>query len=104
MRNNYRDELETPTNTDWASAISVTEIAIKASLEKLSVPWNLIDASSTMGFEHLPFEAEDAIKLGALPFHHRDPFDRMLIAQSLARGYTIMTVDSKFEAYACPLV
>ena len=100
----HREELETPTNAVWVSAISIAEIAIKSSLGKLSVPDNLLDASSTMGFENLPFAAEDAMELGALPFHHRDPFDRMLIAQSLARGYTIMTVDSKFEPYECQLL
>lgn len=56
------------------------------------------------GFESLDFGSEDALRLRDLPFHHRDPFDRMLISQSMANQYPILTDDRKFQAYDCRLV
>jgi len=54
--------------------------------------------------EFLDFDVRSAMILGSLPLHHRDPFDRMIIAQSLASKYTIMSVDTKFEMYDCELL
>ena len=56
------------------------------------------------GFEALDFRSEDALLLKDMPFHHRDPFDRMLIAQSLANQYPIVTDDQAFRAYDCRLI
>jgi PIN domain nuclease of toxin-antitoxin system len=56
------------------------------------------------GFMQLDFSCDDAFALKDLPFHHRDPFDRMLIAQSLSRDYPIVTDDAKFSRYGCKLV
>ncbi|MCI5122277.1 MAG: PIN domain nuclease, partial [Candidatus Electrothrix sp. AUS4] len=55
-------------------------------------------------FEQLDFRGQDALLLKEMPFHHKDPFDRMLIAQSIANGYYLMTEDSKFSAYDCRLL
>jgi PIN domain nuclease of toxin-antitoxin system len=59
-----------------------------------------------MGARHelLDFRGRDAVLLRRMPFHHRDPFDRMLIAQSQANGMPILTADRKFERYDCVLV
>jgi PIN domain nuclease of toxin-antitoxin system len=57
-----------------------------------------------MGFQPLNFSAADAILLRDLPFHHRDPFDRMLIAQSIAQKAKIMSDDRNFTLYDCDLL
>ena len=97
-------ELETPANTIWLSSVSVTEIMIKASIGKLTINFDPVVIAEKSGFEMLDYSASDALPLKALPFHHRDPFDRMLISQSLSRGYQVMTEDSKFQSYDCKLV
>lgn len=77
---------------------------IKASLGKLQIDFDPIDYTAQTGFEPLNFSAEDAVLLKDLPFHHRDPFDRMLIAQSIAQKTRIMSDDRKFAMYDCVLV
>lgn len=57
-----------------------------------------------MGFQPLNLSAEDAVLLKDLPFHHRDPFDRMLIAQSIAQKTRIMSDDRDFSSYDCALI
>ena len=97
-------ELKTLSNTVYVSAISIAEIAIRSSLGKLTVNFDPVSMIESSGFEKLDFSCEDSMVLKDLPFHHRDPFDRMLIAQSLARGYAVLTLDDKFKAYDCKLV
>ena len=82
----------------------MTEIMIKASIGKLTINFDPVVIAEKSGFEMLDYSASDALPLKALPFHHRDPFDRMLISQSLSRGYQVMTEDSKFQSYDCKLV
>lgn len=77
---------------------------IKASLGKLQIDFDPIDYTAQTGFEPLNFSAEDAVLLKDLPFHHRDPFDRMLIAQSIAQKTRIMSDDHKLAMYDCVLV
>jgi PIN domain nuclease of toxin-antitoxin system len=97
-------ELETPANIIWLSSVSVTEIMIKASIGKLTIDFDTVAIAEKSGFEMLDYSASDALPLKGLSFHHRDPFDRMLISQSLSRGYRIMTEDAKFLSYECKLV
>ena len=52
------------------------------------------------GIEIINIEAQHALKVSDLPLHHRDPFDRLIIAQSLALGYTIVSKDNKFDLYS----
>jgi PIN domain nuclease of toxin-antitoxin system len=96
--------LETPSNTIWLSSVSVAEIMIKASIGKLTVDFDVKAVAEKSGFELLDYSASDALMLKELPFHHKDPFDRMLISQSRSRGYRIMTEDGKFQSYECVLV
>jgi len=93
--------MEDPTNTVYVSSISITEIAIKASLGKLELVFDPLDAAEKSGFEMLDFSAKDALLLKDLPFHHRDPFDRMLIAQAISRKLIIATQDSIIGQYDC---
>ena len=91
-------------NVVYLSSISVAEIAIKTSIGKLDCNFEIVDMAVKSGFELLDFKCEDALLLKDMPFHHRDPFDRMLIAQSLANDYAIVTDDSKFKFYDCKLI
>ena len=99
-----RAEIEIPTNTIWLSSVSIAEIMIKASLGKLSFSLDLLAAARDSGYEFLEYSAEDALPLRDLPFHHKDPFDRMIISQALTRGYSVMTNDEKFRSYSCKLI
>lgn len=81
------------------SAVSVAEIAIKTSLGKLDMPVTAREALAISGFDELPLTASHAARLEKLPWHHRDPFDRMLIAQAQHEGYVFVTVDDRCRAY-----
>jgi PIN domain nuclease of toxin-antitoxin system len=99
-----RREIETLANIIYVSAVSITEIIIKTSLGKLDIPFDPVAAARESGFELLDFSAEDALPLKSLPYHHKDPFDRMLIAQAQARKCYIMSRDGKFGLYECKLL
>ena len=101
---NRRAELESRSNVVYVSSISVAELMIKASIGKLSVDFDPVEMIAQCGFEPLSFRGEEALLLKSLPFHHRDPFDRMLIAQGIVNQYPIMTDDARFRAYGCRLV
>ena len=96
--------MEDPTNTVYVSSISITEIAIKASLGKLELVFDPLDAAERSGFEMLDFSAKDALLLNDLPFHHRDPFDRMLITQAISCKLMIATQDSIIDRYDCQIL
>ena len=93
--------MEDPTNKVYVSSISITEIAIKASLGKLELSFDPIDAAERSGFEMLDFSAKDALLLKDLPFHHRDPFYQMLITQAISRKLIFVTQDSLMDLYDC---
>jgi PIN domain nuclease of toxin-antitoxin system len=99
-----RVELETLANTVYVSSITIAEIMIKSSIGKLNVNYDPVDMAQQSGFELLDFQSQDALLLKDMPFHHKDPFDRMLIAQAMANEYHLMTEDSKFSAYDCRLL
>lgn len=99
-----RDKLESAANMPLVSSVSIAEIQIKTSLGKLVFDFNPVEAVEACGFMLLDFSAEDALPLKTLPFHHRDPFDRMLIAQSITRQLSIMTNDPQFARYGCRLI
>jgi PIN domain nuclease of toxin-antitoxin system len=89
------------------SIASFWEITIKVSLGKLSISGNiatLIDKSLSNGFEILPIEREHLITLSTLDFTHRDPFDRLIIAQALTENMSIISSDSIFQQYPINLI
>lgn len=83
----------------WVSAATAWEIAIKKSLGKLRAPADLIDQLARNRFDALPILVADALEAGALPPHHDDPFDRMLVAQARLSGLTLVTRDPRIAAY-----
>lgn len=87
------------------SAASVWEISIKAALGKLDLPGvDLLDEIPANGFLELAITARHARAAGALPRHHEDPFDRMLIAQAQLEGMTVVTRDGAFASYGVALI
>ena len=99
-----RSEIERLSNIIYVSSISIAEIMIKSSIGKLDCNFNPLEMVEKSGFDMLDFRGEDALILKDLPFHHKDPFDRMLIAQSITNKYPIITDDNKFKAYDCKLI
>lgn len=84
----------------YVSAITAVEIATKVAIGKLRVPDTAFaEAISRAGFTSLPFAVHHAEVLRILPLHHRDPFDRMLVAQAIADGLTLVTSDHTLSAY-----
>jgi len=88
------------TNEVLVSSISVAEISIKTSLGKLHSPDDLLAQLRAASMVWLPFTADHAIALRDLPWHHRDPFDRMLVVQALTESLTLATVDPACRQYA----
>jgi PIN domain nuclease of toxin-antitoxin system len=83
----------------YVSVVSAWEVAIKLSVDKLRIPGSFETAIDASGFSKLPLTFAHAAAVAELPFHHRDPFDRMLIVQARQETLTIVTADRKFEPY-----
>lgn len=103
ISNELRDRLAVPTNELWLSAASIWELAIKKSLGKLTtaVPLGSLirDQCEAMAVTILDVQREHALGVEALPLHHRDPFDRLLVAQAICEGLELVSVDEAFDAY-----
>ncbi|MFH2130394.1 MAG: type II toxin-antitoxin system VapC family toxin [bacterium] len=97
-------ELESPANEVFLSAISIAELMIKHSIGKIAINFDPVEMAEKMGLEQLSFSGAEARILSDLPLYHKDPFDRMLIAQSMINKLAIMTDDSKFLKYDCRII
>jgi PIN domain nuclease of toxin-antitoxin system len=99
--------LADPDQVVKVSLASVWEMAIKHSIGKLRLEGDLRDTLEnirTLGFDLLSIEKEHILALSSIPHHHRDPFDRMLIAQAQHEGMHLLTADPQFKLYDVPLV
>jgi PIN domain nuclease of toxin-antitoxin system len=99
-----RQAIASPDNEVLVSAATAWEIAIKRAAGRLDAPDDLLEVVEANDFETLPITAAHAIAAGALPLHHSDPFDRMLIAQARADGLTLVSVDKAFALYHVQLL
>ncbi|MDQ2788651.1 MAG: type II toxin-antitoxin system VapC family toxin [Actinomycetota bacterium] len=86
------------------SAVSAFEIAVKSAIGKLRVPDDLEVQIVEQAMTELPVTVRHGLAVGQLPMHHRDPFDRFLIAQAQCEGLTIITADRAFAAYDVPIM
>lgn len=93
------EALENTTNEVVLSAASVWEIAIKRSLEKVTLPDGWPRALHRLGFDPMPITSIHAAAVEALPWHHRDPFDRLLVAQASVERCTLVTADRRLAEY-----
>jgi PIN domain nuclease of toxin-antitoxin system len=91
-------------NLVFVSAAVIWEIRIKQALGKLVIPANFRRVLDRQPFEMLSISAEHAHAVGDLPPHHRDPFDRMLVAQAIVERLTIVTRDTAIEEYKIPVI
>lgn len=83
----------------FLSPVTVWEIVIKQKRGKLNGPTDLAERVRDMGFRELPITHAHAMAAGRLPPHHRDPFDRMLVAQAAVEGLTLATRDADIQRY-----
>ena len=89
-----------PANQIYASAASIWEVAIKVSLGKIRIDLDeFVAALGESGFQELSVTARHASRVADLPKHHRDPFDRLLVAQSLVDAMLLLTQDQQLSAY-----
>jgi PIN domain nuclease of toxin-antitoxin system len=104
LRSSTRAAIANPRNEVVISSASVWEASIKISTGKLRVPIDLSSALDRAGYLALDITREHAVAAGALPRHHGDPFDRMLIAQAQLEGLTLVTTDRTLAAYDVALL
>lgn len=99
-----RDVLSAGVVPAFVSAASVWEIAIKRASGKLKAPDDLLEQVALARFGELGITFEHAVLAGALPPHHADPFDRMLIAQAQSENLTLVTNDARIAVYDVPVL
>jgi PIN domain nuclease of toxin-antitoxin system len=93
------EQLEDNNNLVSYSVIAPWELTIKQAKGKLHIPQEFYSGLETLGFDCLPVLEEHIMALRALPPHHHDPFDRMLVAQAVAEKMTLITSDKRLTAY-----
>lgn len=98
-----RKEIEDRRNAVFVSVATAWEIAIKYSVGKLRLPVPpgeyVVTRCARAGFEVLPVQLAHATSVASLPMHHRDPFDRLLVAQAAHEGLRLRTLDERLVAY-----
>ena len=94
-----RTAITDPYNDIFVSAITGWEITVKRAKGRMDAPDNLSVLIAEKGFRHLPLTFYHAEQAGDLPTHHRDPFDRFLIAQARVEGLTLVTRDHHIRRY-----
>jgi len=104
LSENARNAITAGRNMVFVSSVSVWEISIKISIGKLKVPDNLLEELLSHRFSLLDINAEHAQLAGALPLIHKDPFDRMLVAQAKIEKLTLISVDPHIAQYEVKLL
>lgn len=91
-------------NEVYVSIASIWEAAIKVGTGKLVLPPEFIPTIASSGFRLLAIEIAHALRVSSLPRHHRDPFDRLLIAQAMIEDLTLVTRDTVLPLYSVPIL
>jgi PIN domain nuclease of toxin-antitoxin system len=91
--------IQDPENVIFVSAVSLWEIWLKESLGKLRLPADFSEKLAAQSFENLSLTAAQTRQVARLPWHHRDPFDRMLVAQAVTEKLILLTGDGILAAY-----
>ncbi|WP_165074864.1 type II toxin-antitoxin system VapC family toxin [Paludisphaera rhizosphaerae] len=99
-----REIIEDPTNLIYVSAAVSWEITVKRALKKLSFEHDFEAVIALNNFLPLPITVHHTLALDKLPNHHRDPFDRILVAQALSGGFTLVTRDPDIPKYGVPVL
>lgn len=96
-----------PSNRISISIVSFWEIAIKCSIHKLSLNYSIeeiFEEVEKLGWTVSPISQAAIVSLSALPFHHKDPFDRLILAEAIEKGESIITTDASFVQYQVSVV
>jgi PIN domain nuclease of toxin-antitoxin system len=104
MRREAVQAIRDPRRAVFYSAASAWELELKAAKGKLALPDGWLAAAEGTGFLQLPVTASEAQASARLPWHHADPFDRLLVAQARAHGLTIATRDPLIAPYGVPFL
>jgi PIN domain nuclease of toxin-antitoxin system len=103
-----REAIESSENAVFLSAVSTAEISIKVSINKLTLPeppeTYVPHCRRLHRIAELPLDERAAGLIAALPIHHRDPFDRLLVCQALVCGFTLLSSDPLIHQYQLPLL
>ena len=99
LNNDLIKIIKNPENQIFLSVASIWEIVIKKTIGKLRMPTNWKDDLGKSGFLILSIELEHVFKIENLKYHHKDPFDRMLIAQAKVENLILITNDPKIRKY-----
>ncbi|MEU8237673.1 type II toxin-antitoxin system VapC family toxin [Actinoplanes missouriensis] len=102
LTSEVKDALDRELNV-YVSAATVWEVSIKQALGKLGPP-ELPELIRDCSFQPLAITADHGIAAGRLPLHHRDPFDRILVAQAQVEGLTLVTRDTQIQKYDVPVL
>lgn len=94
-----RDAIASPSNLIFVSSASLWECAIKASIGKLELPEDFFDSIPEAGYEVMPIRISHLNIYRTLPMHHRDPFDRLLVAQARAEALVLISRDPEIARY-----
>jgi PIN domain nuclease of toxin-antitoxin system len=94
-----KNKIANPNNKVFVSVASIWEIIIKRNLKKIKVDFDIETSIEKAGIEIIPIETSHALEIEKLPHHHKDPFDRMLVAQAIAENLIIITEDEKIKKY-----
>ena len=103
LSSDAKGQIEHLDNIKYVSVVSLWEIAVKVSINKLTLPKPFEESFPQQleenGFELLPVAFPHLYKILTLPFHHRDPFDRLLVAQAMVENMTLVTRDTNIPKY-----
>lgn len=104
LRAEAAEAIQDPGRAVFYSAASVWELELKAAVGKLELPEDWLSAADESGFLELPVKAAEARDSARLPWHHRDPFDRVVVAQALKHGLRVATRDPTIPRYDVPVL
>ena len=100
----YFKAISDSNNICFISSATIWEISIKSGLGKLEIPDNLTDILQKEGFSELPVSWNHAAMVRQLPLYHKDPFDRLIIAQTIVEDFTLLTVDKIIPEYGVTIL
>lgn len=100
LSDNIKSEITNPKNKIFVSVATIWEIVIKRSLKKIKVSFNLAASIAKTNLEVIPIEISHALKVQELPSHHKDLFDRILVAQAQVEGLTLISHDQNIWRYS----
>lgn len=99
LSNQFKAQISNPKNMVYCSAVSIWEMSIKESIGKLEYPKDLLSNLKKNRIEILPITTNHVLKIQQLPVLHKDPFDRMLVAQAMAEKLNLISADKIVNQY-----